>query len=97
MLPLLLMQLPGEPGLICKITAVLFAHGLSILRNDKFLEPEGNVFFTCTKGPGAFDTGALRMAKALPAAASIHLSDNYPQDVVLLVTKKHHCLRSYLR
>lgn len=57
---------------------MLFAHGLSILRNDKFVEPEGNVSFMRTEYPGAFDVRALyaRLAGALPAAASIHLINN---------------------
>jgi len=95
---LLLIQSPDEPGLIYKITAVLFTRGLNILRNDEFVEPEGNVFFMRTEFAGTFDAGALRaaLAETLPAAASIRLSDNRPQDVVLLVTKEHHCLSELL-
>lgn len=95
---LLLIQSPDEPGLIYKITAVLFAHGLNILRNDEFVEPAGNVFFMRTEFAGAFEAGALgaALAGALPAAAAVRLSDNRPQDVVLLVTKEHHCLSELL-
>ena len=46
---LLLIQCPDEPGLIYKITGVLYAHALNIVRNDEFVEREGNVFFMRTE------------------------------------------------
>jgi formyltetrahydrofolate deformylase len=95
---LLLIQCPDEPGLIYKITGVLYAHALNIVRNDEFVERDGNVFFMRTELAGALDTEALRaaLAVALPAAATIRLTDNRPKDIVLLVTKEHHCLSELL-
>ena len=95
---LLLIQSPDEPGLIYKITAVLFAQGLNILRNDEFVEPEGNVFFMRTEFAGTPDAGALRgaLAAALPPTARVRLADQRPRDVVVLVTKEHHCLSELL-
>jgi formyltetrahydrofolate deformylase len=95
---LLLIQCPDEPGLIYKITGVLYAHALNIVRNDEFVERDGNVFFMRTELAGAVDDEALRMAlvAALPAAATIRLTDNRPKDIVLLVTKEHHCLSELL-
>ncbi len=95
---LLLIQCPDEPGLIYKITGVLYAHALNIVRNDEFVERDGNVFFMRTELAGAVDTAALRTALAavLPAAASIRLTDNRPKDIVLLVTKEYHCLSELL-
>ncbi len=95
---LLLIQCPDERGLIYKITAVLFAQGLNILRNDEFVEPEGSIFFMRTEFAGDCDAGALRaaLAAALPAAARIRLADHRPKDIVLLVTKEHHCLSELL-
>ena len=95
---LLLIQCPDEPGLIYKITGVLYAHALNIVRNDEFVERDGNVFFMRTELAGALDTRAVHAALAavLPAAASIRFTDNRPKDIVLLVTKEHHCLSELL-
>ena len=95
---LLLIECPDEPGLIYKITGVLYAHALNIVRNDEFVERDGNVFFMRTELAGTVDATALRAALAavLPAAASIRLTDNRPKDIVLLVTKEHHCLSELL-
>jgi formyltetrahydrofolate deformylase len=95
---LLLIQCPDEPGLIYKITGVLYAHALNIVRNDEFVERDGNVFFMRTELAGAVDAEALRAAlvAALPTAATIRLTDNQPKDIVLLVTKEHHCLSELL-
>jgi len=95
---LLLIQCPDEPGLIYKITGVLYAHALNIVRNDEFVERDGNVFFMRTELAGAVDAEALRAAlvAALPPAATIRLADNRPKDIVLLVTKEHHCLSELL-
>lgn len=95
---LLLIQCPDEPGLIYKITGVLYAYALNIVRNDEFVERDGNVFFMRTELAGAVDAEALRaaLAAALPAAATIRLTDNRPKDIVLLVTKEHHCLSELL-
>jgi formyltetrahydrofolate deformylase len=95
---LLLIQCPDEPGLIYKITGVLYAHALNIVRNDEFVERDGDVFFMRTELAGVVDAAALHAALAavLPAAASIRLTDNRPKDIVLLVTKEYHCLSELL-
>jgi formyltetrahydrofolate deformylase len=97
-LMVLLIQCPDERGLIYKITGVLYAHALNIVRNDEFVERDGNVFFMRTELAGDVDAEALRTAltAALPPAASIRLTDNRPKDIVLLVTKEHHCLSELL-
>ena len=95
---LLLIQCPDERGLIYKITAVLYAHGLNIERNDEFVERDGNVFFMRTELAGAVATETLlaELQAALPATADIRLTDNRKKNIVLLVTKEHHCLSELL-
>jgi formyltetrahydrofolate deformylase len=95
---LLLIECPDEPGLIYKITEVLYTHALNIVRNDEFVERDGDVFFMRTELAGVVHTNALRAALAavLPAAANVRLTDNRPKDIVLLVTKEHHCLSELL-
>ncbi|MFD1873653.1 formyltetrahydrofolate deformylase [Hymenobacter bucti] len=97
---LLLIQCPDERGLIYKITGVLYTHGLNILRNSEFVERDGNVFFMRTEFelPAEAAATALltELQAALPAAADIRLTDNRRKNIVLLVTKEHHCLSELL-
>ncbi|RZK20576.1 MAG: ACT domain-containing protein, partial [Hymenobacter sp.] len=97
---LLLIQCPDERGLIHKITGVLYRHGLNILRNSEFVERDGNVFFMRTEFELAPEvTAAAVLAElqaALPAAAAVRLTDNRRKNIVLLVTKEHHCLSELL-
>jgi formyltetrahydrofolate deformylase len=97
---LLLIQCPDERGLIYKITGILYGHGLNILRNSEFVEREGSVFFMRTE----FELVDANMAApllaelraALPTAADVRLTDNRKKNIVLLVTKEHHCLSELL-
>jgi formyltetrahydrofolate deformylase len=97
---LLLIQCPDERGLIYKITGVLYRRGLNILRNSEFVERDGNVFFMRTEFELALSVtaDALRaeLQAALPATADIRLTDNRKKNIVLLVTKEHHCLSELL-
>ena len=47
MAQLLIIHCPDEPGIIDRITKILFEHGLNIVRNGEFVEHDGNktVFF----------------------------------------------------
>ena len=94
---LLLIQCPDERGLIYKITGVLYAHGLNIVRNAEFVERDGNVFFMRTELAGEVaDALVAELQAALPAAALIRLANNHPKNIVLLVTKEQHCLSELL-
>ncbi|WP_310794547.1 formyltetrahydrofolate deformylase [Hymenobacter sp. HSC-4F20] len=95
---LLLIRCPDEPGLIYRITGVLYQHGLNILRNDEFVERAGSQFFMRTEFTGSFQPETLlqELRAALPPAAEVRFSDNRPKNIVLLVTKEHHCLSELL-
>lgn len=95
---LLLIHCPDEPGLVYKITGVLFKRGLNIIRNGEFVERDGNHFFMRTEVAGTFDPEGLQadLRKALPAAAVIRLTTNQPKNIVLMATKEHHCLSELL-
>lgn len=94
----LLIHCPDEPGLVYKITGVLFKHGLNIIRNGEFVERENNQFFMRTEFAGDFDPAVLlaELTAVLPAGSSIRFSDNHPKDIVLMATKEHHCLSELL-
>lgn len=97
---LLLIQCPDERGLIYQITGVLYQHGLNILRNSEFVERDCNVFFMRTEfelTPEVTAAALLHELRAkLSAAADIRLTDNRKKNIVLLVTKEHHCLSELL-
>ena len=95
---LLLIQCPDERGLVYKITGVLYTHGLNIERNDEFVERDGNVFFMRTELVGEADMATIRadLQAVLPPTADIRLTDNRKKNIVLLVTKEHHCLSELL-
>ena len=94
----LLIHCPDEPGLVYKITGVLFQHGLNILRNGEFVERENSQFFMRTEFAGDFEPAALltELQALLPAGSSIRFSNNQPKDIVLMATKEHHCLSELL-
>jgi len=56
------------------------------------------VFFMRTELAGAVATETLlaELQAALPATADIRLTDNRKKNIVLLVTKEHHCLSELL-
>jgi formyltetrahydrofolate deformylase len=94
----LLIQCPDERGLIYKITSALYGQGLNILRNSEFVEHDANVFFMRTEFAGELVPEVLlaELHTALPPTASIRLTGNEPKNIVLLVTKEHHCLSELL-
>lgn len=94
----LLIQCPDEPGLVYKITGVLFQHGLNILRNGEFVERENSQFFMRTEFAGDFEPAQLlaELQALLPAGSRIRFSNNHPKDIVLMATKEHHCLSELL-
>ncbi|GAA4021819.1 formyltetrahydrofolate deformylase [Hymenobacter glaciei] len=94
----LLIHCPDEPGLVYKITGVLFRHNLNILRNGEFVERENSQFFMRTEFAGDFEPAVLlaELQALLPAGSSIRFSSNHPKDIVLMATKEHHCLSELL-
>ncbi|MBO3270470.1 formyltetrahydrofolate deformylase [Hymenobacter defluvii] len=94
----LLIHCPDAPGLVYKITGVLFKHGLNILRNGEFVERHDNHFFMRTEFAGPFEAEALQqeLRAVLPPTAVLRLSDNRPKRIVLLATREYHCLGELL-
>ena len=98
MVHLLLINCPDEPGLVYKITGVLFGHHLNIIRNGEFVERHDNHFFMRTEFAGAVEPAALmtELKAVLPPDAHIRLTGNHKKDIVLMATKEHHCLSELL-
>lgn len=95
---ILLIHCPDERGLVFKISGVLYKYALNVISNGEFVERGSNHFFMRTEFSGSFDMDALLkdMKEVLPATANIRLSDKRKKDIVILVTKEHHCLSDLL-
>ena len=99
---ILLMDGPDSKGLIYHVTGVLFRHNLNIIHNDEYVSPSGH-FFMRTEFNGQFDTVALlnelktTMPSAIdPSVITFRLNPKRKKNIVVMVTKEHHCLGELL-
>jgi len=98
---ILLMDGPDNTGLIYHVTGVLFRRGLNVIHNDEYVSPAGQ-FFMRTEFESATDTldaDALltELRATLPnPAISFRLSPQRRKNIVVMVTKEHHCLGDLL-
>lgn len=98
---ILLMDGPDNTGLIYHVTGVLFRRGLNVIHNDEYVSPAGQ-FFMRTEFESATDTldaDALltELRATLPnPAISFRLSLQRRKNIVVMVTKEHHCLGDLL-
>lgn len=95
---ILLIKCPDERGLVYKITGVLYKYELNVISNGEFVERGSNFFFMRTEFSGEFEREALLndLKRVLPEKVTIKLTDRRKKDVVILVTKEHHCLSDLL-
>lgn len=93
---------PDGTGLIYHVTSVLFRHGLNIIRNDEYVSPDGRFFMrTEFEAVTAVDTpdGQLvldELRRILPSDVTLRLSPKAKKNIVVFVTKEHHCLGELL-
>lgn len=94
----LLISCPDQPGLVFKISQVVFGYNLNIVSNGEFVERTFNYFFMRTEFSGEVDVNALHseLKRVLPSEAKIEINRHRKRDVCLLVTKEHHCLGDLL-
>jgi len=94
----LLIDCSDQKGLIYNITAVLFNHGLNIIRNDEYVSGEVEHFFMRSELSGKVNTLQIlqELKEKLPSDAKIFLTKKEKKKIVVLVTKEHHCLSELL-
>ncbi|HEV7349354.1 formyltetrahydrofolate deformylase [Telluribacter sp.] len=94
---ILLMDGPDHKGLIYHVTRVLFEHNLNIIRNDEYVSPSG-YFFMRTEFEGEAHSEQLLevLRSELPGGINLRINPKKKKDVVLMVTKEHHCLGELL-
>lgn len=95
---ILLIHCPDQPGLIYKITQVIYEHNLNIISNGEFVERNFNHFFMRTEFSGTLepDTFLSELRRILPKEAFLKLSVRRKRDIAILATKEHHCLSDLL-
>lgn len=94
----LLINCPDQPGLIYKITGVIFGRDLNVISNAEFVERSFNHFFMRTEFSGEYDPVELldSLRTVLPRDAQVQLRKDTKRNICLLVTKEHHCLSDLL-
>jgi formyltetrahydrofolate deformylase len=95
---ILLIHCKDEPGLVYKITQIVYQHNLNIISNGEFVEHTLGHFFMRTEFSGEFNKeNFLNELKAiLPTDAIIRLSTRKKRDICILVTREHHCISDLL-
>ena len=94
----LLIHCPDRKGLIFIITQVVFNHHLNIISNGEFVDKASNHFFMRAEIAGLLEPGQLEsdLRQVLPPEAGIQVLPRKKKNIVLLVTKEHHCLGDLL-
>ena len=89
---------PDEPGLVDKITGVLYNVGYNILNNQEFVDLEAKHFFmrTAFEGPTAPDRVVSYLEQILPKTAIVKLVAGAQQPIVIMATTEAHCLGDLL-
>ncbi|MFC6996447.1 formyltetrahydrofolate deformylase [Rufibacter roseus] len=98
MLHTLLIDCSDRKGLIYTITQIVFRNNLNIISNDEFVDRLRNYFFLRAELSGEVNPQALvqELHEALPPEANIKLVPERKKDIVILVTKEHHCIGDLL-
>lgn len=94
----LLVDCVDEPGLVYRITGVLFRHGCNVIRNQEFVDEETARFFMRTEYMGGPPPQVIvdELSGILPRDAEVRVAPSTRRRIVLLVTKEHHCLGELL-
>ncbi len=87
-----------EKGLVHKITGVLYRKNLNIVSNGEFVDHENKRFFMRTEysGEADFRQIARELTADLPKGAVVDLTPVRKKNIVIFVTKEHHCLADLL-
>ncbi|MDB5263281.1 MAG: purU [Adhaeribacter sp.] len=94
----LLIHCSDRKGLIYAVTRVLFQNDLNIISNGEFVDKENNHFFMRAEVAGNIDREKVlrELHDALPEKIVFDLLPQGKKNIVILVTKEHHCLGDLL-
>jgi len=91
-------KFPDEKGLIAKIARVLFSNQHNIIVMKEFVETFTNTFFMRLEVSGDVNEFKLKneLNGVLPNGSDIEIIPRQKKNIVILVTKEHHCLSDLL-
>ncbi|MGV3587696.1 MAG: formyltetrahydrofolate deformylase [Adhaeribacter sp.] len=94
----LLIHCTDRKGLIYAVTQVLFQNDLNIISNGEFVDKENNHFFMRAEVAGDINREKVlqELHDALPEKIVFELLPQQKKNIVILVTKEHHCLGDLL-
>ena len=95
---ILLIDCPDRKGLIYDITQVLYHYNLNIVSNGEFVDREHDYFFMRAEVQGEMDRERVRdeLHMVLPERVRVRLLPERKKDIVILITKEHHCIGDLL-
>jgi formyltetrahydrofolate deformylase len=95
---ILLIDCTDRKGLIYDITQVLYHNNLNIVSNGEFVDKENNHFFMRAELQGEVDIVrvANELQMVLPEQVNVRLLPERKKDIVILITKEHHCIGDLL-
>ncbi len=94
-----LIDCTDESGLVHKVTGVFYHNQLNVISTHEFVEPVTNRFFMRSLIEGdIMDTQRIQngLQGILPHDAQIKINKKSPKNIVVLVTKEHHCIGELL-
>ncbi len=93
-----LIDCSDESGLVHKISGVFYHNQLNVIKTNEFVEPTTNRFFMRSQIEGDIDPQRIQngLQGILPADAQIKINKKTLKDIVVLVTKEHHCIGELL-
>ena len=94
----IVIQCTDQVGLISSITTVLANAQLNIVSMREHVDEVKNQFFMRLEINDAGDDRSIqaKLTAVLPPGAAVHINPLPDKDVVVLVTKEHHCLADIL-
>jgi formyltetrahydrofolate deformylase len=95
---IVLIDCSDEQGLVHKITGVFYHNHLSVVSNHEFVETENSRFFMRSEVEGDVDESRILngLKGILPEDANIRIAPKAKKNIVILVTKEHHCIGELL-
>jgi formyltetrahydrofolate deformylase len=87
-----------QPGLVHKISGVLFNAGYNVTSNQEFVDPVAGHFFmrTAFEGQASPDRVVSYLQQILPPTAVVRLATTEKQPIVIMATMETHCLGDLL-
>jgi len=95
---ILKIQCKDQLGLVHKVSGLFYNRGLNMIENEEFVDIRSGQFFMRSELEGSIDGDIVmdELRMVLPLSASIDLFEQHKKDIVILVTKEHHCLGDLL-